>query len=209
IASPRENMSPRARESLERIRRNGTHLLSLINDVLDLAKAESGRIDVRVGPVDVSQLTRACVAEVDSLRQGKSIELLVDAPPTLDATTDSQRLRQILLNLLANAIKFTEQGHVKVTVTSEGAEMRIAVNDTGLGIPEHLMPELFREFRQLETGDGKRYAGTGIGLALSRRLARALGGEIEVVSAVGKGSTFTIVLPRVRRETQSTITVTA
>ncbi|HEX4512956.1 MAG TPA: ATP-binding protein [Polyangiaceae bacterium] len=209
LASQREELSPRARESLERIRRNGTHLLSLINDVLDLAKAESGRIDVRVGPVDVSQLTRACVAEVDSLRQGKSIELLVDAPPTLDATTDSQRLRQILLNLLANAIKFTEQGHVKVTVTSEGAEMRIAVNDTGLGIPEHLMPELFREFRQLETGDGKRYAGTGIGLALSRRLARALGGEIEVVSAVGKGSTFTIVLPRVRRETQSTITVTA
>jgi len=208
LASQREELSPRARESLERIRRNGTHLLTLINDVLDLAKAESGRIDVRVGPVDVSQLARACVAEVDSLRQGKSIELLVDAPPSLDATTDSQRLRQILLNLLSNALKFTEEGHVKVTVTSEGADMRIAVSDTGLGIPEHQMPELFREFRQLETGDGKRYAGTGIGLALSRRLARALGGEIEVESAVGKGSTFTLVLPRVRRETQSTVEVT-
>ena len=208
LASQREELSPRARESLERIRRNGTHLLSLINDVLDLAKAESGRIDVRVGPVDVSQLARACVAEVDSLRQGKSIELLVDAPPTLDATTDSQRLRQILLNLLSNAIKFTEEGHVKVTVSSEGADMRMAVSDTGLGIPEHQMPELFREFRQLETGDGKRYAGTGIGLALSRRLARALGGEIQVESTVGKGSTFTVVLPRVRRETQSTVDVT-
>src|SRR5207253_3047968 len=146
--------------------------------------------------------------EVDSLRQGKSIELVVDAPPSLEATTDAQRLRQILLNLLSNALKFTEEGQVKVTVTSEGAEMRIAVSDTGLGIPDHQLPELFREFRQLETGDGRRYAGTGICLALSRRLARALGGEIDVASSVGKGSTFTVVLPRVRRETQSTVNVT-
>jgi len=209
LASQREELSPRARESLERIRRNGTHLLTLINDVLDLAKAESGRVDVRVEVIDASQLVRACVAEVDSLRQGKTIELVVDAPPALEMTTDPQRLRQILLNLLSNAIKFTEEGEVKVIVTTEGAEVRIAVNDTGLGIPEHQIPELFREFRQLDTGDGKRYAGTGIGLALSRRLARALGGEIDVASTNGKGSTFTVVLPRVRRESPLTIEVIA
>ncbi len=209
LASQREELSPRARESLERIRRNGTHLLALINDVLDLAKAESGRIDVRLEAMDLSQLTRACVAEVDSLRQGKSIELVVDAPETLEMTTDAQRLKQILLNLLANAIKFTEHGHVKVTVTSTGTDVRVAVNDTGVGISEQQMPELFREFRQLETGDGKRYAGTGIGLALSRRLARALGGEIDVESKVGVGSTFTLVLPRTRRDAATTIDVTA
>jgi len=198
LASPRENLTPRARESLERIRRNGAHLLSLINDVLDLAKAESGRIDVRLETLDLAQLTRACVAEVDSLRQGKSIELLVDAAPTLEVVTDPQRVRQILLNLLSNAIKFTEEGHVKVTLQPAGTDVRIAVSDTGLGIPDHQLPELFREFKQLETGDGKRYAGTGIGLALSRRLARALGGEIEVKSKAGEGSTFTVVLPRAR-----------
>jgi signal transduction histidine kinase/CHASE3 domain sensor protein len=196
VASPREDLSPRAREALERIKRNGSHLLALINDVLDLAKAESGRVDVRLEPVDASQLVRACVAEVDSLRQGKSLELLVDAPDRLEVVTDPQRLRQILLNLLSNAIKFTEAGHVKVVLSASPSELSVAVSDTGVGISAHQMPDLFREFRQLETGDGKRYAGTGIGLALSRRLARALGGDIEAGSVEGKGSTFTVVLPR-------------
>ena len=196
LASPRETLTPRARESLERIRRNGTHLLTLINDVLDLAKAESGRIDVRVEKLDLAQLTRACVAEVDSLREGKQLELVVEAPPALEMVTDPQRVRQILLNLLSNAIKFTEEGQVKVGVHALPSEVRIAVSDTGLGIPADQMSELFHEFKQLETGDGKRYAGTGIGLALSRRLARALGGEIEVTSVAGKGSTFTVTLPR-------------
>jgi signal transduction histidine kinase/CHASE3 domain sensor protein len=213
LASPRENLTTRARESLERIRRNGTHLLALINDVLDLAKAESGRIDVRLETLDLAQLVRACVAEVDSLREGKSLELLVEAPPELESVTDPQRVRQILLNLLSNAIKFTEEGHVKVTLqTARSAgvdgDVRIAVSDTGLGIPEHQVPELFREFKQLETGDGKRYAGTGIGLALSRRLARALGGEISVQSIAGKGSTFTLTLPRTSVQAPASIDLT-
>ncbi|HEY1959421.1 MAG TPA: ATP-binding protein [Polyangiaceae bacterium] len=208
LASQREDLSPRARESLERIRRNGTHLLTLINDVLDLAKAESGRVDVRLADVDMGQLSRACVAEVDSLREGKSIELVVDAPAALVLVSDAQRIRQILLNLLSNAIKFTEEGQVKVSVAEADGEVRAAVSDTGLGIPEHLLPELFKEFSQLETGDGKRYAGTGIGLALSRRLAHALGGEIEVKSRVGQGSTFTLVLPRAKREVASSVDVT-
>ncbi len=196
LASPRENLSPRARESLERVRRNGTHLLTLINDVLDLAKAESGRIDVRLEAVDVPQLVRACAAEVDSLRQGKGLTLEVDAPAQLETVTDSQRVRQILLNLLSNAIKFTEAGKVTVAVASSPAELRVAVTDTGMGIPERAMADLFKDFQQLDAGDGKRYAGTGIGLALSRRLARALGGEIEVRSTERAGSTFTLVLPR-------------
>ena len=209
LASTREDLSARTRESLERIRRNGAHLLTLINDVLDLAKAESGRVDVRLADFDVTQLARACVAEVDSLREGKAIELLVDAPPALEIHSDSQRMHQILLNLLSNAIKFTEAGQVKVTLVASERDVRVAVSDTGLGIPAEQMPELFKEFSQLDTGDGKRYAGTGIGLALSRRLARALGGEIEVESKVGKGSTFTLVLPRARREVMPTVDVTA
>jgi signal transduction histidine kinase len=111
--------------------------------------------------------------------------------------TDSQRVRQILLNLLSNAIKFTDRGEVVLSVRATGDEVQVAVRDTGIGIPAHAMKELFQDFHQLDVGDGRRHEGTGVGLALSRRLARALGGEIEVRSEEGRGSTFTLVLPRV------------
>lgn len=198
ITSPKEQLSPRARESLERIQRNGQHLLGLINDVLDLAKAEAGRIDVRMGPVNIALLARACVAEVDSLRSGKDVRLVADVGDgPVETVTDSQRVRQILLNLLSNAIKFTDRGEVVLSLRTTLADVHLAVRDTGIGIPAHAMGELFQEFHQLEAGDGRRYDGTGVGLALSQRLARALGGEIEVRSREGQGSTFTLVLPRV------------
>ncbi len=195
--SPKEQLSPRARESLERIKRNGEHLLSLINDVLDLAKAEAGRVEVRLAPVNIAQLARACVAEVESLRSGKNLRLGVEAGEApIETVTDAQRVRQILINLLANALKFTDEGEVIVAVRSTANEVHLAVRDTGIGIPAHAMKELFQDFHQLEAGDGRRYDGTGVGLALSRRLARALGGEIDVRSRPGEGSTFTLVLPR-------------
>jgi signal transduction histidine kinase/CHASE3 domain sensor protein len=198
ISSPREDLSTRARESLERIKRNGDHLLSLINDVLDLAKAEAGKVDIRLTRVNLPQLVRACVAEVDSLRGDKDLRLAADVGDAiLETMTDTQRVRQILLNLLSNAIKFTERGEVVVTVHFGADDIQVAVRDTGLGIPASALPELFRDFKQLDAGDGRRYPGTGIGLALSRRLARALGGEIDVRSREGEGSTFTLVLPRI------------
>ena len=198
MTSPKEQLSPRARESLERIKRNGEHLLGLINDVLDLAKAEAGRVEVRLGPVNVAQLARACLAEVDSLRSGKDLKLVVEVGEgPLETSTDSQRVRQILLNLLSNAIKFTDEGEVTLSVRVAKNEIHLAVRDTGIGIPAHAMKELFQDFHQLEAGDGRRYEGTGVGLALSRRLARALGGEIEARSEEGHGSVFTLILPRV------------
>ena len=106
-------------------------------------------------------------------------------------------MRQILLNLLANAIKFTDAGDVVLAMRATSSDIRISVRDTGVGIPAHALSELFQDFHQLDVGDGRRYAGTGVGLALSRRLARALGGEIEVRSLEKEGSTFTLVLPRV------------
>jgi signal transduction histidine kinase len=198
LTSSKEHLSARARESLERIKRNGEHLLSLINDVLDLAKAEAGRVEVRLAPVNVVLLARACVAEVESLRSGKNLRLGVDAGDApADTMTDPQRVRQILINLLANAIKFTDEGEVIVQVRTTANEVQIAVRDTGIGIPAHAMKELFQDFHQLEAGDGRRYEGTGVGLALSRRLALALGGEIDARSRQGEGSTFTLVLPRI------------
>jgi signal transduction histidine kinase len=197
LTSPKEQLSARARESLERIKRNGDHLLGLINDVLDLAKAEAGRVEVRTANVNLAALARACVAEVDSLRHDKNLRLVVAGADTpVETVTDAQRVRQILLNLLANAIKFTDEGEVLVTVQETSTEVAIAVQDTGIGIPMHAMKELFQDFHQLEAGDGRRYDGTGVGLALSRRLARALGGEIEARSREGQGSTFTLILPR-------------
>jgi signal transduction histidine kinase/CHASE3 domain sensor protein len=197
VTSPKEQLSPRARESLERIKRNGEHLLELINDVLDLAKAETGRVEVRMAAVDVAQLSRACVAEVDSLRGGKELRLAVDADGEIVTMTDAQRVRQILLNLLSNAIKFTDRGEVMLRVRVTATEIHVSVEDTGIGIPAGAMKELFQDFHQLDMGDGRRYEGTGVGLALSRRLARALGGEIEVRPHEGGGSVFTLVLPKV------------
>ena len=198
LTSPKESLSARARESLERIKRNGDHLLTLISDVLDLAKAETGRIDVRAAPVNVALLARACFAEIESLAQGKDVRRVIDTgDESIETMTDAQRVRQILLNLLANAIKFTEHGEISLTVRASSSEVRVAVRDTGIGIPAHAMNELFQDFHQLEAGDGRRDEGTGVGLALSRRLARALGGEIEARSHEGHGSTFTLVLPRI------------
>ncbi len=198
LTSSKEQLSPRARESLERIKKNGQHLLELINDVLDLAKAETGRVEVRLAPVNVAVLARACVAEVESLRQGNDLTLTVDVGTApVEMVTDAQRVRQIVINLLANAIKFTDRGEVALTLRATSGEVQIAVRDTGIGIPAGALKELFQDFHQLEVGDGRRYEGTGVGLALSRRLARALGGEIEVRSTEGRGSTFTLVLPRV------------
>jgi signal transduction histidine kinase/CHASE3 domain sensor protein len=197
LTSPKEQLSSRARESLERIKRNGDHLLGLINDVLDLAKAEAGRVEVRLAPVNIGILARACAAEVDSLRSDKNLRLSVQVSETpVETVTDAQRVRQILLNLLANAIKFTDEGEVVVTVQESTNDVSVAVRDTGIGIPVHAMKELFQDFHQLEAGDGRRYDGTGVGLALSRRLARALGGEIEARSHEGEGSIFTLILPR-------------
>ena len=198
LTSPKEQLSPRARESLERIKRNGHHLLELINDVLDLAKAETGRVELRLASVNLGPLVHACVAEVDSLRQGKDIVLAVDVGTgPVEVVTDAQRVRQVLVNLLANAIKFTDRGEVTVTLRATPSEIQLAVRDTGIGISAGALKELFQDFHQLEAGDGRRYDGTGVGLALSRRLARALGGDVDVRSTEGVGSTFTLVLPRV------------
>jgi signal transduction histidine kinase len=129
---------------------------------------------------------------------GKDVRLAVDVDETpIETMTDSQRVRQILLNLLSNAIKFTDHGEVVLTVRAGPNEVKLSVRDTGIGIPAHAVKDLFQDFHQLEAGDGRRYDGTGVGLALSRRLARALGGEIEVRSHEGQGSTFTLVLPRI------------
>jgi PAS domain S-box-containing protein len=185
------------REYLGDILTSSRHLLQLINDVLDLAKVESGKMDFHPEEVDLAKL----VAEVrDTLRGlAASKHLVIETDVRVaSAATDPARLKQILYNYLSNAIKFTpESGRVTIRVLAQGVDrFRVDVEDTGIGIAEHDLGRLFVEFQQLDASAAKRYQGTGLGLALTRRIVEAQGGAVEIKSALGRGSTFSAVLPR-------------
>ncbi len=185
------------RKSVEVVRRNAQHLREIIDDVLDLARLESGRMEVRRAPTDLVALVRTCVATVAPLAQQKNLELGLDgdAPARLAVATDAAKVRQIVLNLLSNAVKFTEQGNVRVGFSRRGAEVILWVADTGIGMPMEALAMIFDEFRQLDAGENRRFGGSGLGLALSRKLARVLGGDLEVTSEPGRGSRFSLCLP--------------
>lgn len=187
-----------------RIRTAGAHLLALINDVLDLSKIEAGHMQVKATPLRLDLLLQAIIGTVEPLaaRNGNRLELRGGANLGL-MLSDEVRLRQILFNLLSNACKFTHEGDVTLEVqvlAAEGAErgerLRFAVHDTGIGIAPAQQSQLFRDFVQIDSSSTRRYGGTGLGLALSQRLARLLGGAITLVSEPRVGSTFTLDLPR-------------
>ena len=183
------------REWVEHIRNGGEHLLTLINDVLDLAKVEAGRLELATEPVDLGHAIAASVGGLRPLadRKRQPIEVAAESSITVDA--DPGRLRQILYNLLSNAIKYTADGGcIEVSGYRAGGEVRISVRDNGVGIAADDQVRVFEEFRQV--GDqAQRMSGTGLGLALTRRLVEAHGGRIELESTLGSGSTFTVILP--------------
>jgi CheY-like chemotaxis protein len=176
------------------------HLLQLVNDLLDLAKVESGKMDFRTQPVNLEKL----VGEVRDIVRGLAssrrlrFETHID-PDVVTVTVDPSRLKQVLYNYLSNAIKFTpEGGTVTIRIRPEGPDLfRLDVEDTGIGISPENFGKLFVEFQQLDAGAGKRYQGTGLGLALTKRIIEAHGGRVDVRSIVGGGSTFSAILPRV------------
>lgn len=191
--------SPKYDEFLGHIASSGRHLLELINSMLDLSKVESGKMDFRPEPVDLRHLVRETCAMVETSAGHKQIALQAEVDASLDPVDlDPTRFKQVLLNYLANAIKFTpEGGNVTVRVLAEGADqLRVEVTDTGIGIAQSDLPRLFVEFQQLDNGFTKKYPGTGLGLALTRRLVQAQGGQVGVTSSPGVGSTFYLVLPR-------------
>jgi signal transduction histidine kinase len=186
------------REYLGDILASSYHLLQLISDVLDLAKIEAGRLELRLEHVDLPALAR----EVTEVLRGVAAKNRVVIRTHIDASlraacTDASKVKQILYNYLSNAIKFTDRGgSIDVTLARDGGErFRLAVEDTGIGVRAEDLGKLFSEFQQLDSGSSKRYAGTGLGLALTKRFAEALGGEVGVESQVGKGSTFYALLP--------------
>jgi signal transduction histidine kinase len=172
-------------------------LLELIDSLLLLARSEASKLEVVRAPVSLGEIVSSVAATGRWMRGRKELTLEVTVAPDLpEVSTDRAKVAQILVNLLANAIKFTpEGGHVAIDARREGAAVAIAVRDTGIGIPEAELPRIFEEFHQVDGSASRRYGGAGLGLALARRLARALQGDVSVESAEGKGSTFTVTLP--------------
>ncbi|MFA5269218.1 MAG: ATP-binding protein, partial [Methanoregula sp.] len=172
------------------------HLLSLINDVLDLSKIEAGQLKIAIEPVEIRPVLEKVVRTVKPLAEAKHLALELDVDPAVERVMgDSRRLEQVLLNLLSNSIKFTEQGHIRITCRAGDDFVNISVADTGIGMKKEDMDKLFRPFTQIETGLTRKYEGTGLGLSISKRLVSLMGGTISVESEWGKGSTFSFTLP--------------
>ncbi len=183
---------------LDRIHANGGHLLGLINAVLDLSKIEAGEMEVERRPVALGPLVADTLAELAGSTQGGSVALRASVPEGLaPVETDAVKLKQVLINLVGNALKFTERGSVTVTVTADpatGRALRLEVRDTGIGIPQDRLGAIFGAFQQSEGGIGRRYGGTGLGLTISRSLCGLMGHRLEVSSKEGAGSTFVVEL---------------
>jgi len=175
---------------------SGEHLLELINDLLDLSKIEAGKEDLTLEMLSVEEVSQECLSLVQEKAQRRKLQLsLIIQREATTCTADKRRLKQILFNLINNAVKFTQAGSVKLEVSKNSDFVTFSVTDTGIGIAAEDLPNLFQPFQQLDSGLNRKYEGTGLGLALSRRLARLHGGDITVTSEIGHGSCFTLYLP--------------
>jgi signal transduction histidine kinase len=189
----------KAAEPLRCVHRAGTHLLGLINQVLDLSKIEAGKLELAPERVNLAPLIDEVIGTARQLAEQNKNRLVIDAAENLGTlVVDPMRLRQILLNLLSNACKFTQEGEVRLRARRVGngrETIELAVADTGIGMTGEQLGKLFQEFSQAEAATAKKYGGTGLGLAITRKLARMMGGEVTVASEPGKGSVFTVRLP--------------
>ncbi|HAA02996.1 MAG TPA: hypothetical protein DCE18_06465, partial [Syntrophobacteraceae bacterium] len=205
-------LNPEQSKQLEMVRGSARHLLALINDVLDISKIEAGQLEVGSEPFDLRAALERSIATVKPLADKKDLTMHVRLDPEMgEMVSDRRRVEQVVLNLLSNAIKFTDRGSVALTaelvsgflssgkdpsVSAPQAGVRIRVTDTGIGIKPEDLRNLFKPFRQIDTGLTRQHEGTGLGLAICRRLAELLGAEMEVESRWGEGSVFTFTLPR-------------
>ncbi len=186
----------RATHMIERIESDSQRLLGLINDILDIAKIEAGRLELVTTPLNVRTLAHQWEAQMSVLAKQKQLTFEVNADPALPMLYgDGERISQIAINLLSNAFKFTEQGCVTLALKASGEFWLIEVADTGIGIPPQAVNYIFDEFRQVDGSSRRVYGGSGLGLAIVRNLCRSMDGTVNVASVVGKGSTFTVTLP--------------
>lgn len=185
---------PEQKKQLGMVQRSARHLLDLINDILDISKIEAGQIELRLATFDLRGAVAGVLASVAPNAAKKGLELGFEDGPPLSIESDRRRVEQVLLNLVNNAIKFTDKGSVKVALVADHDVIRVHVRDTGMGIKPDDLACLFQPFRQIDTGLQRQHEGTGLGLAISARLIGLLGGTIRVDSVWGGGSTFTIEL---------------
>jgi signal transduction histidine kinase len=191
-------VSEQQRKSLTRIDSNSRHLLALINDILDITRIEAGRMPLNLSTFSVSDLVTEVMAELEPIVKRSNLAVktrTVGRIPRIKS--DRQKVKQVVLNLLSNALKFTSEGGVSINGSYDGRtrQVAIAVRDTGVGIAPSDQGKVFEDFRQLDSSPARGYGGTGLGLSICRRLAQMLGGTIELESTLGKGSTFTLRLP--------------
>jgi len=196
-------VSEQQRKSLTRIDSNSQHLLALINDILDITRIEAGRMPLNLSSFEVPELVTEVMSELEPIIRRSSLKVSARMARTLrPIKSDRQKVKQIVLNLLSNALKFTPAGSVTISASYDEHKrwVAIAVQDTGIGIPREDQAKVFEDFRQLDSSPARGYGGTGLGLSICRRLAQMLGGTIELISNVNKGSTFILRLPaRLRR----------
>lgn len=195
-------------DDLNRIRTAGHHLLSLINDILDLSKIEAGKMELSLHDFDIAEMVGDVAATIRPLAQKNGNTVQVICPPEAGTFfTDHTRVRQVLLNLLSNAAKFTENGTISLCVTRENTEglekLRLEISDSGIGMTPEQVDKLFQDFTQADSSTTRKYGGTGLGLAISRRFCRMMGGDITVTSHPGKGSSFSVILPAAPRASQT------
>ncbi len=184
------------RKDLTAIYHSGTHLLEMINDILDIAKVEAGRMELNLESVDLEEVIQSVMATAKALVKGKEVQLKTEVTQELPLVqADQTRLRQIILNLVSNSAKFTAKGLITVRAVRDDHKIKVSVTDTGMGIQNRDIPKLFKEFRQLDASTTKSQGGTGLGLALVKRFVELHGGRVWVESQFGVGSTFSFTLP--------------
>jgi signal transduction histidine kinase len=197
LAGVSGEVPPQQKQKLQRVEANGKVLLAIVDDLLDLGRLDAGKLQLHPEEFDLLALVGELLAEVEPLLQTARLEATADLPAgPLPLLADRQRVKQILGNLLNNAIKFTPRGKVSVSVKVDPREVRVAVADTGIGIASKDQEKIFDEFVQADESVTREYGGAGLGLAICRRLASLLNGRIELMSEPGRGATFTLVVPR-------------
>jgi signal transduction histidine kinase len=193
------------RDVQQRLEKSGRHLLSLINDVLDLSKIEAGQLTLSLNDYSMKEVVQTVFTAVESLAAEKKLALRVFVPSDLPAGRgDERRIAQVLMNLVGNAIKFTGVGEIRIQAAVSEGEFTVSVADTGPGIAEADQERIFEEFQQVDSSSSRAKGGTGLGLAIAKRIVELHGGRIWVESSLGQGSTFTFTLPvRVDRQTEA------
>jgi signal transduction histidine kinase len=189
-------LNERMEEDVRLIRESGRHLRELIGDILDMSKIESGRMDLRYEDIDLRQMAQDVLAANQPLAQAKNLDLYLDVDDSvLTVPADRTRIRQVLINIMGNAIKFTEKGSISLSIHDKDSHVLVAIRDTGIGIKEENIGIVFEQFRQIDGGLNRAAGGTGLGMPITKKLVEIHGGDIWIESVYGQGSTFFFTLP--------------